>query len=112
MKQDWLRREPDGPHEYLLDACRGVKNGFVFLHVREPEGITRLLQLGKQRGVAIETIHVMRPGYPIPDNPIDSGTLGFQPYDLYVENNAGLNELRTQAQQYVLQRIPTASRLR
>lgn len=115
LKKDWERRVPQGPNRYLLRQVAQVESGFVFLHVREPHNIRALQKMGKQQGVAIETVHVLRPGHSIPDNPTDRGTLGPShnpfPYDLFIDNAGSLEDLRHIAVRYVADRIPSIHRL-
>lgn len=115
LKRDWERRVPQGPNRYLLRQVMQVESGFVFLHVRELPNILTLQRMGKRQGVAIETVHVLRPGHTIPDNPSDRGTLGPPdnqfPYDLFIENAGSLDDLRQIAARYVADRIPSVARL-
>lgn len=115
LKQAWMKRVNQGPNRYLLRMVESVDDGFVFLHVREPESIRALQKMGRQRGIAIETVHVIRPHFPIPDNPIDEGTLGPAdnpfPYDLFIKNAGTLAQLESVAHRYAIDRIPRLRRL-
>lgn len=113
-KQAWMGRDPEGPNRYLLEQVTRVQCGVVFLHIREPEQIAALQQMAllpENGGIRIKTGHVIRPGKPIPENPIDQGTLGpesnpFQ-YDFYIENDRTEVELRESAYSWADEHIFT-----
>lgn len=111
-KQCWLAEDPDGPNKYLLDSARSIQEGLVFFHIREPEQIAGLLdmaQLAEYGRIAIETMHVIRPGHPIPNNPIDQGTLGPEnnpfPYDVFYENDGSEEDLQADAYRWTEGRV-------
>ncbi len=109
FKQEWMRRKPDGPNLYLLGCVRKARNGLIFIHIREPDQIARLVEMGEKRGIPIQTMHVIRPGHPIPDNPIDQGTLGppgnRYPYTEFHENVGTLEDLHREAERFVQTRL-------
>lgn len=107
LKQAWLVWEPEGPTQYILRSILGLPQpALAFVHIREIDQIALLKSHASVvlPDVRFETVHVLRPDYPIPRTSIDRGTLGREspyPYDIFISNDGDLQELKRKAREYV-----------
>ncbi|CAG1771985.1 hypothetical protein BAC3_02232 [uncultured bacterium] len=90
------------PTRYLLEKIAQTEdNSIVFLHIREPEEIAKLLQEYPEA----QTIHIDREGIERFDNPADSRTAQFI-YDYYVTNPGNdIEQFREVVRQFILQNL-------
>ncbi len=105
LKSEWEARDPNGPNKYLLEKVMSVQSGFVFVHIREIHNIQKFISMAHNQGISVKTLHIFRPNHPIPNNPIDSGTLGtFEnpfTYDLHILNDGTLDHLNEKAERFI-----------
>ena len=82
LKQQMIE-DGDRPTHFLLERINEVDQGLVFLHIREPEEMQKIIRLNTD----IQTIHVERPQAEIFDNSSDAATKKFKHYNIEIVNN-------------------------
>lgn len=83
-------------HEVIQAEQDYPTGAVVFLHIREPENIARVVEFLRVRGNPIWKVQVLSQRAEVPSNPVDAGT-GEVPYDFTVNNNGTLADLNCEA---------------
>lgn len=96
LKQISIQRLNDGPTRYLLEQIANVEHGLIFLHIREPQEIEKIMHF------LPETLrmHVDRPGIERLVNGADDVTRDTQ-YDFELNNDGTLEDLYLMAVEFV-----------
>ncbi|MDZ4840106.1 MAG: hypothetical protein SGJ04_08880 [Bacteroidota bacterium] len=91
----------DRPTRYLIESVENTPDdSIVFLHIREPDEIVKLLRLYPDA----QTIHMDREGVERFVNPADALTQTIE-YNFYLLNNGGLEELAEQVRAFILENV-------
>lgn len=98
----------DAPYNDIINKilrfmyCKNNKNQLLFIHVREPKEIQRLLDFGKMNKIDMSTLLIIR-------DEIENNTYGNMAddnvndfiYDYYVYNNESLQDLNNEVLEYL-----------
>lgn len=104
----------DNYNDYIFDdVCNKIdvrtsRAHTYFVVVRDPKNIARF----KNRyGKKCKAIFIERNGLKIPDNDQDRSVLGYK-YDIIIQNNSDLNNLKQEANEFIRKYIKTLKRIR
>lgn len=90
-------KDGDRPTRYLLSSIEGApSSSLIFLHIREPEEITKLLQLFPDA----RTLHIHRENVGSFDNPADANTRNFE-YTYYLDNSGSIEDLTQTVREFL-----------
>lgn len=89
----------DGPIKYVLEEIDRGNQEIVFIHCREPENIDKLKKAIHQKvyTVFVDRQESRKPEY---NNSSDSDVENYE-YDLFIDNNGTLNDLKRSAEMFV-----------
>jgi adenylate kinase family enzyme len=101
LKETYAKK--DLPTHYLIDKINKVKRGIVFLHIREPHEIEKVMT----RIEEAHTLHVARPQVSVPNTKVDMKTTEYR-YDTSIVNDGETEEdLKHQVKDFFEQIVPT-----
>lgn len=86
----------DGPTEYLAKEIGQIQIGVIFLHIREPEEIAKIVS----RVPNIVTLHLTRNGLETIGNSSDDETGNFD-YSHHIQNDGSLEDLEERARRFL-----------
>lgn len=95
IKQAWVRYN-DGPLKYLVEEINSAEESIVFLHIREPEEIKKIRKIYPHT----QTVFVDRKNAIAYRNGADDSTSEIE-YDITIDNNSNLEELKLHAQKFI-----------
>jgi len=92
----------NSPFKYMTGHVERANRAIVFLHIREPEEITAIVEWCKTHMIHCQTLKISRTSVDIVDNNTgDVGSTLPYDYDIQVNNNLALAELRLAAEEVV-----------